>query len=385
MNIMTEQRRKKVLYLITKSNWGGAQRYVYDLATTIDKEVFEPVVALGGDGILKEMLEHAHIRTISISSLQRDVSVKKELAFIKELRKIIKQEKPDVLHVNSSKAGVVGTLVGRVMRVPRIIFTAHGWAFNENRSIWQKIVFKCFHWFTVLLSHKTIAVSTAIPKQLRWPLIEKKFIVINPGRTIGPMYGKREAREKVCEVLPALQAQLHKKWIVTVAELHPIKRQDVLVDAMKKITEKQPDAIAVLIGGGETRPALEQLIKENNVTNSVFLTGAITEAARFLKAADVFTLTSDSESYGYVIHEAGIAGVPVVVTRVGGVTDIVANEAEGLLMNRGDVDQLSEKVLFTLQDRNLAEKRAAILKAKLLTRTTEKMSLATTAVYELAL
>jgi len=153
--------RKKVLFLITKSNWGGAQRYVYDLATHLDQTKFEPVVALGGDGELVTLLDHAGVRVIRINSLTRDISLKKEKEFASELYKIIRIEKPDILHVNSSKAGGVGTALGRILRVPRIIFTAHGWAFNEERPWWQRMVIKFLHWVTVLLSHRTIAVSGA--------------------------------------------------------------------------------------------------------------------------------------------------------------------------------------------------------------------------------
>ena len=130
---MNHTNRKKVLFLITKSNWGGAQRYVYDLVTTLDKSQFDVVVALGGNGILVEMLNHAGIRTIIIQSLARNISIKNELSFARELWNILRIEKPDVFHVNSSKAGGVGTFLGRLSRVPRIIFTAHGWAFNEDR------------------------------------------------------------------------------------------------------------------------------------------------------------------------------------------------------------------------------------------------------------
>ena len=220
--------KKKVMFLITKSNWGGAQRYVYDIATSLDTQKFSVVVVLGGDGTLAEMLKHAGIKTISISSLQRDVSIKKELAFINDLTKILKEEKPDVLHVNSSKAGLVGTFVGRITRVPRIIFTAHGWAFNEDRSYSQKIVLKVFHWLTVLLSHKTIAVSNAIVSQLQWLGIKNKFIVINPGRTIGVTYNKQEAREKIISLYPDLSRHENHTWIMTIAELHPIKRFNIL-------------------------------------------------------------------------------------------------------------------------------------------------------------
>ena len=139
---MTITARKKVLFLITKSNFGGAQRYVYDLATTLDAEKFEVVVALGGKGPLASLLEHAGIRTITIESLTRDISIKNELRFTFELWKIIHTERPHILHVNSSKAGAVGTLLGRVAFVPRVLFTAHGWAFNEDRPWWQKIIIK---------------------------------------------------------------------------------------------------------------------------------------------------------------------------------------------------------------------------------------------------
>jgi len=196
---MGKNTKKKVLFLITKSNWGGAQRYVYDLATNLDYEKFEPVVALGGDGILADMLENAGIRVITIESLGRDISVKKEWAFACELWKILRTEKPDVFHVNSSKAGGVGTLLGRLLRIHHVIFTAHGWAFNEDRPLWQRLIIKFLHWVTVILSHRTIAVSSAIVKEMNWPAAERKMKIVNPGRTIGPMYEKDASREKIMD------------------------------------------------------------------------------------------------------------------------------------------------------------------------------------------
>lgn len=382
---MTYPTRKKVLYLITKSNWGGAQRYVYDLATTLDRSRFEPVVALGGDGILKEMLEHAHVRTITITSLERDISLKKELAFTKELYSILRNEKPDVFHVNSSKAGAVGTLIGRIAQVPRIIFTAHGWAFNEARPWWQKIIITCIHWFTVMLSHKTIAVSNAIVHQLRWPGVQKRFIVINPGRTIGPMYNRVEAREILATRHPILAPHKNRLWIMTIAELHPIKRLDVLINAMPHVRKHHPKAIAVIIGDGELRELLQNRINEVEASDYIFLVGAITEAARFLKAADVFTLTSDSESYGYVVHEAGNAKVPIVATEVGGIIDIVDKDVNGILIQPGNVGALSDALIETLVEIDIAKQRADKLHTKLQTRTKEAMTLATSAVYELSL
>ena len=98
---------KKVLFVITKSNWGGAQRYVYDLAINLPKESFDVKVALGGPpaggGLfnLKEKLNEAKTETIDIPHLQRDVNAIRELLSFFSLVKIFNKEKPDIIHLNS--------------------------------------------------------------------------------------------------------------------------------------------------------------------------------------------------------------------------------------------------------------------------------------------
>src|SRR3989344_556905 len=92
--------RKKILYVITKSNWGGAQRYVYDLATNLPKEEFGVAVALGGTGVLAQKLEDACIKTFSTNSLQRNVSFGADIKSFFELLNLFKTEKPDIAHLD---------------------------------------------------------------------------------------------------------------------------------------------------------------------------------------------------------------------------------------------------------------------------------------------
>jgi len=376
-------KRKKVLFLITKSNFGGAQRYVYDLATTLDTDKFEIVVALGGNGPLTTLLEHAGIRTIHIKSLVRDVSLKNELRFSLELWRIIRSERPQILHVNSSKAGAVGTLLGRLAFVPRVLFTAHGWAFNEDRPWWQKFIIKLIHAATVLFSHRTIAVSRAITYELDWPIVRKKFKVINPGRNIGVMYSRAEARHELAVLCPPLTAVSDTPWLVTIAELHPIKRLDVLINAFATLSART-DANLIIIGEGQAREKLVSLITSLSLGDRVFLTGSIIEAARFLNAADSFILPSKSESYGYVIIEAGIAGVPIIATAVGGIVDIV-DDTTATLIPPDNAAALSDALSLILNNRDAALEKAARLKENLKNRTVSAMTNATTALYELPL
>ena len=378
---MTLLPRKKVLFLITKSNWGGAQRYVYDLATNLDREKFEPVVALGGNGILADMLENAGIRVINIESLGRNISLKKEWFFARELWQILRVERPDVFHVNSSKAGGVGTLLGRLLRAPNVIFTAHGWAFNEDRPLWQKLITKFLHWITVLLSHRTIAVSSAIVKEMNWPGALRKMKIVNPGRTIGPMYQKIEAREKIMDFFPRLLPYQSDPWLVCVAELHPIKRHHILIEAISELVKNYPTLRLILIGDGELKSVIEKQIANADLTENIFVLGNITEAARFLKAFDMFVLASKSESYGYVLHEAGLAELPVVATNVGGIPDIIINNQSGLLVPPDDISAIHEAIKKLIDNPDLAKSLANNLLEKMSARTIEKMTKITEDLY----
>ncbi len=367
------QNKKKVLFFITKSNWGGAQRYVYDLAVNLDQKQFEPVVACGGQGQLVDMLHNSGVRTITLNTLGRDISIKKDLAFGKELWSILRDENPDVFHVNSSKAGAMGTFLGRLARVPRVIFTAHGWAFNEDRPWWQKIIIKFIHWITVLFSHKTIAVSGALVKQMNWPFVAKKMRIIYLGRTVGPMYGKSEARGKITDFFPRLTPYQNDPWLVCVAELHPIKRHHILISALLEIKKNHPAIRLICIGEGEERTNLEALITKYKLEDSVFLVGTLPEAARFLKAFDMLALVSKSESYGYVIAEAGLAGLPVVATRVGGIIDTITDKKTGLLVPPENVSATADAINKILEDPKLAKELAQNLTSVVSERTIYKM------------
>jgi uroporphyrinogen-III synthase len=111
--------KKKILYVITKSNYGGAQRYVYELATGLPKDTFDVVVAFGGNGLLKEKLESAGMRTRTIENFERDIHFFKEFKAYKELKKIIQEEAPDIVHLNSSKAAALGAYAARACGIKK--------------------------------------------------------------------------------------------------------------------------------------------------------------------------------------------------------------------------------------------------------------------------
>ncbi|MBU1557361.1 glycosyltransferase [Patescibacteria group bacterium] len=330
--------KKKILYVITKSNWGGAQRHIFDLATNLPKEDFEVVVALGGKGVLREKLEDKNIRVVEIKNLTRDINIFSDLKVFIDLIKILKKEKPNILHLHSSKIGGLGSLAGRLTDTPKIIFTVHGWAFNEERAWWQKFIIKTLSWITIILSHKTITVSEKAKEQVKhFPFVSKKITTIY--NAIHPISFK--TKEEARNILLSEQKE-DKIWIGTIAELHKNKG---LLYAIKAIEiSNNPNLIFVIIGEGEEREKIEELIKMKELENKVFLAGHMNEASELLKAFDIFILPSLTEALGYVLLEAGLAELPVIASNTGGIPEIIKNLETGILTRVKDSKDISQAI-----------------------------------------
>lgn len=320
--------RMKIIYVITKSSWGGAQRYVYDLATTLSKEQFEVVVVVGSDGILVDRLRDSQIRVISIKELDRDMSFIKDLKSFFELRRIFKKERPHVVHLNSSKSGGLGGIAARMTRVPRVIFTAHGWAFNERRPAWQRVILYISYITTIILADKTVCVSHAVFRDVHSaPGISYKLQIIPLGITT-PTY---KTREEARNILAPNDTE--RRLVGMVSELHPTKRVEDSIAAVKKLKDTYPDILLLVAGEGKYRDFLEKEIKRHGVSEHVRLLGFVPEVATYLKAFDVFLFPSRTEALGYALLEAGSAALPIVATRVGGIPEVITDEASGLLID----------------------------------------------------
>ena len=374
--------RTKILFVITKSNYGGAQRYVYDLATSL-KDRYDVVVALGGDGILSTMLTDQHIKVCPLGNLTRDVSVKAEWQSFMEMYHLLRAEKPNILHLNSSKAGLLGALAGRCARVPHIVFTAHAWAWNEERPLWQRFPITLLHWLTVILSHRTITVSNSIYDQMaRYPLTRRRMRVIHPGITPPPRIDRDQARAQFVERIDELREKKNLLWITTVGELHPVKGHLTMLGAFEKLLTTQRESIYVIVGSGDFEKTLRAYVAKRDLTHQVFFTGHIQGVASLLSAFDLFVLPSLSEAFGYVLLEAGAAGVPIIASDVGGISEIIAPDG-GTLVPPHDEPLLLDAIATLLSSKDKGGTKAFVLSARVHEYfTKERMLEETTALYE---
>lgn len=360
--------KTRILYLITKSNFGGAQKYVYELATSLDKELFEVSVALGGEGVLKDKLEEAGIKIIPIPGLTRDISFFKEFSILGFLIKLFKKEKPDVVHVNSAKAGGIGSLAARLTGVPKIIFTAHGWEFNSDRSAIEKIFFKFLSWITVLITHKTIAVSESIKKPLiGLPFIYNKFKVIWNGVKPIEFLEKEEAKNFLASKNNKLDTT--KKWIGATSELHPVKGIDVLINSAKEVLNKEEnkDVQFLVMGDGQLKEKLQKQINESGLSDNFILMGYVDNASQYLKALNIFVLSSHSEALSLAILEAGLSSTPVVATRVGGIPEVIIDNELGRLVEPANSTDLANAINEMLSNEDKAKNMAIALNKRVST------------------
>lgn len=348
----------KVLILITKSNWGGAQRYVYDIATNLPKNEYEVTVMAGGNGVLIEKLISANINASGDLPIARDVKIWGDIKAFIETYKIIKNHKPDILHLNSSKIGIMGAIAGRIIGINKIIFTAHGWAFNENRSAISKLIIKFLHWFTVVISHKTISVSEALINQMRnWPMITNKMFVVHNGISQTPVFSKTNARfelgkmnQKFNQMIKSAEKNL--VLIGSVGELHHIKGYEYAIEAVKNLIQEMKELypskkiVYCIISDGEDREKLEKIISESNLNDSVMLLGIIPNAYEYMRAFDIFLMPSLSEGLPYTIVEAGYAGLPVIASAVGGIPEIIEDMKSGVLIQPRKSKEIQHALRF---------------------------------------
>ena len=340
--------KKKILYIVTKSNWGGAQKYVFDLATSLPKDKFETIVAFGGHEELEQKLQKGGIKTISMQSLQRDVSILKEVKVFFELLSLYRKTQPDIVHLNSSKIGILGSLAALLLKLKnyklKTVFTVHGWAFNENRNLLTRLVIWIASWLTAILCTDLIVLSKKEYSQTKtFPLVrEKKIHLIANGLRSLEFLTKEQAREK-------LRLKKEEIYVGTISELHKNKGLDILIRTAPNINGK-----IVIIGSGEEESELKNLASELGILEKILFLGTVQDAGKYLTAFDLFVLTSRKEGLPYVLLEAGYAELPIVASNIGGIPEIIKDGETGLLSESENIRDVQVKIEKLLNNRDYA-------------------------------
>lgn len=348
---------KKILYIVTQPEFGGAQRYIFDLASNF-KDTFDITVAAGSDFTPDSLLsrcESAGIKTYKFINLKREINLKTDFKAGREIFDYIIKEQPDIIHLNSSKAGVLGSIAvyfaKSKIKPSKIVYTVHGWAFLEPVSTKTKLLYLWAEKFSarfrdtlIVLSQKECDVT--LNKRLSHP---SKINIIPHGIDYGAMsfYIREKSRNLLGEKLGNIKFSDEDFIVGAVANFYPTKGIEFLARAaaqMPKIFNNRK-IFFIIIGDGRERAKLELLIKKYRLQDNFYLAGAIPEAYKLFYAFDVFALPSVKEGFPYVILEAMAAGTPIIATGVGGIPEIINNNFSGILVPPQNPDALKNALM----------------------------------------
>lgn len=353
---------KKVCFIITKLELGGAQKLALYIAEHINRSEFEVFLITGKGGILdKEAAEK--FRVFSLSNFVREISPVKDLKALLQIYRILKKEKPDIVHTHSSKAGILGRFAAWLAGVKNIFHTIHGYGFNETQKAPVKFLFVWIEKFCCLFSDKLICVAKEdIKKGIRYGISkEDKFMVIRAGIDVNYFKNFKPSGN----LKSAFAADPKSKIVLTIGPFKPQKNLADFIRAAAIVSRKIPNVRFLIAGDGQQRGALESQIKDLNIENNVLLLGWRKDIADLLYSCDIFAMTSLWEGLPCVIVEAMSCSKPVIANAVDGVKEIVEEGKTGFLIKPYDYEATAEKIIYLIENEAHAQKMGENAKASI--------------------
>lgn len=318
----------KVMQIIARMNVGGPAVLVADLMRNLDHRKFSNVLVTGYcDENESDYLDEVarDVAAVRISGLGRSVSILKDLGAFFMLIKEIREFKPDVIHTHTAKAGVLGRLAGLIARPKaKRIHTFHGHLlygyFSSSKTRLVILLEKLLN----LITYRFIAIGNVVKNDLVGAGIahDSKIEVIYPGLQDLDKFPQVDAQK----VLGLAQG---KKYLVFVGRLTTIKRPERLLDLARSLKDKYPECWLLVAGAGELLEPLSAQAEKEELP--ITFLGWRKDIGMIFSASDIAVLCSDNEGIPLTLIQASQAGLPIVSTKVGSVSDIVVDGLTGLL------------------------------------------------------
>jgi glycosyltransferase involved in cell wall biosynthesis len=335
-----------VAYIVTRADpMGGVQVHVRDLAAALRERGHHPTVIIGGNGPLLAQLRDRGIRTIVARHLAVPINPVRDLRALQEISAVLKELQPDLVAVHSAKAGILGRLAARSLRIP-VILTAHGWTFTPGIPRLQAAVYQGIERMVGRFTDKIMTVSE-FDRQLGLSariVPESRLVTVYNGIPDVPAHLRADPSRTPVR-------------LIMVARLAPQKDHITLLRALAGLQDFQWELD--LVGEG---PLLEQtraLAASLKLSGRVHFLGQRTDVEQLLANAQVGILISNWEGFPISILEAMRAGLPVVASAIAGVGESVRDDESGYLVPRGDVDVLRDRMARVLADPQLRARLGA--------------------------
>jgi len=339
-----------LLYIITKLELGGAQKYLLSLTRHLDKSKFRPFLFAAKDGLLlPEALSIDNLTVKRSIWLERPINPVNDLFALIELYYFIKKNKIEFVHTHSSKAGILGRVAAKLAGAKVIVHTVHGWSFNDYQPKIKRLFFIWLERITARFTDKLIVVSEYDKEKGIDNCIgaDEKYALIRYGIDYAEFGGKDENLRR------ELGIKTGELVVGMVSCFKPQKHPQDFIKLASLVKTSSPRTKFLLVGDGALRGEIEILIRKLNLERDVILTGWRKDIPRILSAIDVFVLTSLWEGLPISVIEAMASSKPSVITNTGGVAEMVIEGKMGFLVAPRDMKGMSERLVTLLKDEDL--------------------------------
>ena len=322
----------RIVHLVNHLTPNGKEMGIIKLLTHIDKSLFENAIFVLRSIVYLNEDDLNHLDIICLNKKDgNDVLLPFKLAHW------FNNYKPDIVHTHSWNTLVEGIFAAKMCRVPIIIHSEHG-TFPEFRL--HRYLQRLFWKNSDLVISVSDNLKDKLARTIRFD--RDRIHVIRNGVEANKFYSSAELRESFRKLFGFSSDDF---IVGTVGRLDEVKNHQMLIRSASELRNKGESIHFVLVGDGEKRFELQELVNHLNVQKYVHFLGYQKDVNLMLNGMDVFTLTSFSEGCSNVIQEAMFAGKPVIATNVGGNPELVKSDLNGYLIESNDHNGLAEKIM----------------------------------------
>ena len=353
----------KILRVIARLNMGGPALHVAYLTEGLRKLGYETTLVAGslarGEDSMAFVADAHGVEIVHIDELGREISPLRDLVATIRLARLIRKERPQILHTHTAKAGTVGrvaALLAGSRRPPIVVHTFHGHVLRGYFGPFRSLLFRLLERWLASRTTALIAVSPQVRDDLVGLGVapRERFVVIRLGIELGErVSGEQNGRAESRRYLGIPDDRFAVGWI---GRMTAVKRTDDVLVAFKRLRDSGVDAMLCMVGDGPDRVQLERRAHDLGIMRHVLFLGYQEEVASFYAAFDTLVLPSSNEGTPVSAIEALAAGRPVVATRVGGVPDVVRDGEDGFLVETGETNELAERLERLARDPELRER-----------------------------
>lgn len=350
----------KVLRIINRFNLGGPT-YNAAYLTKYLSNGFETLLIGGMKDDAEEssefILQDLGVNYKVISEMKRSINPFRDYQAYKKIKAIIKEFKPDIVHTHAAKAGALGRKAAFACNIPVTVHTFHGHVFHSYFNKLQTAYIKNIE---RNLAKKTTAIIAISDKQKQELTAEhriapeEKIHVIPLGFNLDKFSQNKVEKRNVFRAKYKLSN--NEIAIGIIGRLVPIKNHSLFIQAINYVKIRSNEKVkAFIVGDGEARDGLEKQVDELNLSDLIVFTSWEKNVDTVYPGLDIVCLTSLNEGTPVSLIEAQAAGIPIVSTNVGGISNVVIPGQTALISDINDPETFMKNLLLLVNDHNKRE------------------------------